>query len=95
MTGMANLFQHYDQGLRQLASECLSKLHLANNIIHWGPEETLMTNFWRISSKVVFVLAKQILDNKQGEEGLKSLLTLLMKLLAARNDFLGNNQASS
>ncbi|KAI8142067.1 hypothetical protein BJV82DRAFT_159057 [Fennellomyces sp. T-0311] len=92
MTGMANLFQHYDQGIRQLASECLSKLHLANNIIRWGPEENLMTNFWRISSKVVFVLAKQILDNKQGEEGLKSLLTLLMKLLAARNDFLGNNQ---
>ncbi|KAI9489055.1 hypothetical protein BDB00DRAFT_771458 [Zychaea mexicana] len=94
MIGMANLFQHYDQGIRQLASECLSKLHLSDNIVRWGPESKTMINFWRISSKVVFVLAKQILDNKQGEEGLKSLLTLLIKLLSARNEFLGNNQVS-
>ena len=92
MTGMANLFQHYDQGIRQLASECLAKLHLSANIARWGHEANIMTNFWRISSKVVFVLAKQILDNKQGEDGLKSLLTLLMKLLVARNEFLDSNQ---
>ncbi|KAI7858100.1 hypothetical protein BDC45DRAFT_434174 [Circinella umbellata] len=92
MTGMANLFQHYDQGIRQLASECLYKLHLPGNIARWGHEADIMTNFWRISSKVVFVLAKQILDNKQGEDGLKALLTLLMKLLVARNEFLDSNQ---
>lgn len=93
MTGMANLFQHPDHGIRQLASECLAKLHQSVNIQQWGPNKLrMMVNFWRISSQVVFVLAKQILDNKQGEEGLRSLLNLLMKLLSARNDFLSHHQ---
>lgn len=92
MVSMANLSQHYDHIICQLASECLSKLHTAENIPHWGPKLRTMFSFWRISSQVVFVIAKQILDNKQGEEGLKSLLNLLTKLLLARNDFLDKNQ---
>lgn len=94
MTGMAFLFQHTDHGIRHLAAECLTKLHLSSNIRHWGPQARMVINFWRISSQVVFILAKQILDNKQGEEGLKSLLNLLLKLLLARNEFLSNHQVS-
>lgn len=92
MTSMANLFQHSDQGIRQLAGECLAKLHLAENIIHWGSEQRIMINFWRISSKVVFILAKQILDIKNDEDGLHSILDLLMRLFSTRNDFLRENQ---
>lgn len=92
MTSMANLFQHSDQGIRQLAGECLAKLHLEENIIHWGSEQRIMIKFWRISSKVVFILAKQILDIKNDEDGLHSILDLLMRLFLTRNDFLRENQ---
>lgn len=92
MVSIANLSQHYDYTICQLASECLAKLHTAENVPHWGPKLRTMFSFWRISSQVVFVIAKQILDNKQGEDGLKCLLNLLTKLLLARNDFLDKNQ---
>ncbi|KAI9317519.1 hypothetical protein BX666DRAFT_2026794 [Dichotomocladium elegans] len=92
MAGMASLFQNPDQTTRLLAGECLAKLHQPNNVVYWGSEQRIMINFWRISSKVVFILAKQILDNKQGEEGIKALLHLLMKLFETRNSFLGSNQ---
>ncbi|KAG0184581.1 Ras GTPase activating protein ira2 [Apophysomyces sp. BC1034] len=91
MTGLAHLIQHPDYTIHQGAGECVYKLHLSGHIIKWGPEATMMVNFWRISSQAVFSLARQMLDNKRGEEGLKMLLDLLMKLLLARNDYLRSN----
>ncbi|KAF7721136.1 Ras GTPase activating protein ira2, partial [Apophysomyces ossiformis] len=91
MTGLAHLVQHPDYTIHQGAGECLFKLHLSDYIVKWGPKASMMVNFWRISSQAVFALARQMLDNKRGEEGLKSLLDLLIKLLHARNDHLRSN----
>ncbi|KAI9005808.1 hypothetical protein CLU79DRAFT_712957 [Phycomyces nitens] len=92
MTGVANLIQHPDQSVRHSAMECLAKLHTTSHISQWGPRNSNVVNFWRISSQIVFALARQILDSKQSEESPKSLLELLMKLLIARNDFLRKYQ---
>ncbi|KAI9318553.1 hypothetical protein BX666DRAFT_1511999 [Dichotomocladium elegans] len=92
MAGMAKLFQHPDQTIRRLSRECLVSLHQVNNIMHWGSEQKMMVNFWRISSKVVFTLARQILDSKQSEEDLRFLLGLLIRLFEARRGFLRMNQ---
>ncbi|KAG0178831.1 Ras GTPase activating protein ira2 [Apophysomyces sp. BC1021] len=71
MTGVAKLLKHNDSTIRQSASECLSRFHDSENIAQWGPETTLMVNFWRISSQAVFSFAKQILDNKQDEDRIR------------------------
>ncbi|KAF7730429.1 Ras GTPase activating protein ira2 [Apophysomyces ossiformis] len=92
MTGVTNLLEHNDSTIRQSASECLARFHDAENIAHWGPDDTLIINFWRISSQAAFTLAKQILDNKQDEDRIKFLLGLLLKVLAARQSFLGENR---
>ncbi|CAO3639828.1 unnamed protein product [Cunninghamella echinulata] len=88
MICIANIAQYPDNHIRQCAMDCLAKLHNINNIIHWGPKATIMSNFWSISSQVIFSLARQMLDNKLNEDTVKALLTLMMKLLEARNEFL-------
>ncbi|CAO3589215.1 unnamed protein product [Absidia cylindrospora] len=88
MMCIANLFQHPDHTIRHYAFDCLSKLHHPSNITRWGSSLTRMSNFWCISSQVIFCLARQMLDDKKNEEGVKALLTLLKKLLKSRGDFL-------
>lgn len=51
-----------------------------------------MESFWKISSQVVFTLAKQLLDTRERDDGLKKLLDLLARLLTLRNDFLRLHQ---
>ncbi|KAI8394136.1 uncharacterized protein BYT42DRAFT_553510 [Radiomyces spectabilis] len=92
MTGMIALLQHNDPLIRQAASECLAKLHDPASIVHWGPKTGNMRNFWRVSSQVIFALAKNVLDIKQNDDSLKGLFSLLLKLLKTRNAFLRDNQ---
>ncbi|CAO3592087.1 unnamed protein product [Absidia cylindrospora] len=95
MVCIANLFQHQDHTIGQCAIDCLSKLHNTSNITRWGPPPTLMSNFWSISSQVIFSLARQMLDEKQNEEGVRSLLILLSKLLKSRSEFLRKHTEST
>lgn len=94
MICIANICQYPDNHIRQCAMDCLAKLHNINNIVHWGPKSTIMTNFWSISSQVIFSLARQMLDNKLNEDTVKALLALMMKLLEARNEFLRKHPVS-
>ncbi|KAI8097774.1 uncharacterized protein BX664DRAFT_356981 [Halteromyces radiatus] len=95
MLCIANLFQHQDHNIRQNAVDCLSKLHSIDAIPSWGSSTTLMSNFWSISSQVIFSLARQMLDEKQTEDGIKSLLNLVMKLLKSRAEFLRKQMEST
>lgn len=85
---MINLMKHSDRRVRRSAVDCLIQLHDSSIIIHWGPSFTLIHNFWKISSQTVLAIARQILDNRQNEDLLKSLLELLAKILISRNSFL-------
>jgi neurofibromin 1 len=94
MVGIANLFQHTDSTIRQYAIDCLSKLHSAHTIPRWGPQEAIIPTFWSISSKVIFSLARQMLDDKKSEEEIKALLNLLKKLLKSRCEFMRKHWVS-
>lgn len=78
--------------VRDAAAECLLKLHSADYIMAWGPSNRFMETFWKISSQVIFTLAKQLLDTRERDDGLKKLLDLLARLLTLRNDFLKLHQ---
>ncbi|GAA5815422.1 hypothetical protein MFLAVUS_008930 [Mucor flavus] len=88
MTSMINLMKHNDRRVRRSAIDCLIQLHDPSIIKYWGPSSTLLYNFWRISSQTVLSMARQILDNRQNEDLLKSLLESLAKVLISRNIFL-------
>ncbi|KAL7332161.1 hypothetical protein PS15p_204242 [Mucor circinelloides] len=92
MVGLATLFQHPVQRIRQGALDLLVKLHQADVIKDWGPPGQLVVNFWKISSPVILNLARQMLETKSNDENLKSLLQLLIRLLKSRNIFLKSNQ---
>ncbi|CEP19674.1 hypothetical protein [Parasitella parasitica] len=92
MVGLGRLFQHPVQRIRQGASELLVKLHQTDIIEVWGPSQQLIANFWKVSSPVVLVLARQILEIKSNDDNLKSALQLLIKLLKSRNVFLKSYQ---
>jgi neurofibromin 1 len=92
MVGLATLFQHPTQTIRLAAGELLIKIHQPDHIAQWGPQSTIMYNFWQISSQAVFVLARQMLEHKSNEENIKALLGLLHKLLKTRNAFLKANK---
>jgi len=94
MVGLATLFQHPVQRIRQGALELLVKLHQTDVVKDWGPPGQLVVNFWKISSPVILNLARQMLETKSNDENLKSLLQLLIKLLKSRNVFLKSNQVS-
>jgi neurofibromin 1 len=93
MVRMANLVRHPNHTIRQYAMDCLSKLHTPQQIARWGQPATLLVNFWSISSQVMSALARHMLDSD--EEECKALLTLLIKLLASRSDFLRKQAVSS
>jgi hypothetical protein len=92
MVGLATLFQHPVQTIRQGAAELLVKMHQSDLIAFWGPNESILPSFWKISSPVIFSLARQMMDNKSNDDNLKALLDLLIKLFKKRYTFLKNNQ---
>lgn len=93
MVGLATLFQHQVQAIRHSAAELLSKMHQSDYIMCWGPEDTVLPNFWKVSSPAVFNLARQILESKSNNN-IKGLLELLMRLFKTRNVFLKSHQVS-
>lgn len=88
MVAITNCLRDQNTCIRDAAAECLYKLHAPDNIILWGIPEKFMESFWKISSQVLFTLAKQLLDSKERESGLRKLLDLLKRLLTSRNKFL-------
>ncbi|KAI9486703.1 MAG: hypothetical protein EXX96DRAFT_550220 [Benjaminiella poitrasii] len=88
MVGLATLYQHPVQRVRQGALELLVKIHQSDIIIEWGPIETALSNFWSISSPAVLRLAEQILECKSNDENLKTLLQFIVKLFKERISFL-------
>ncbi|KAG0745150.1 hypothetical protein G6F62_003419 [Rhizopus arrhizus] len=89
VTSMTNLMRHQDHRVRRAAVDCLTQLHNPSIIVHWGPSETIMANFWKISCQVVLSIARQILDiSRQTEPSMKILLDLLANILDARTTFL-------
>ncbi|KAI8085069.1 uncharacterized protein BX664DRAFT_266338 [Halteromyces radiatus] len=91
LVGVANLCQHNDSNIRRSASECLLRLHSQDGMVTWGSPPHLMNNFWRISSQVIFCLARHILDTKQTEESIRSSMDILISLMKSRRDFLEMN----
>ncbi|KAI8975307.1 hypothetical protein BDF20DRAFT_914255 [Mycotypha africana] len=80
-----------NQSVKDTAAMCLYKLHTPAYILEWSPSQS-MESFWKISSQVVFTLAKQLLDNREKDDGIKRLLDLLKRLFECRNEFLKMHQ---
>lgn len=92
MVAIANCLREQNQYVRDAAAMCLFKLHSPDYILEWSPSPHFIESFWKISSQVVFTLAKQLLDNRERDDGLKRLLELLKKLFESRNEFLRMHQ---
>lgn len=92
MVGLATLFQHPVQAIRQGSSELLVKMHQSELIDVWGENETLLPSFWKISSPAIFNLARQMMESKNNDDNLKAILDLLIKLFKMRNNFLRSHQ---
>lgn len=92
MVAMATCLRENSTVVRDAAAECLFKLHSSEAIVEWGNSDQFMEAFWKISSQIVFTVAKQLLDTRERNDSLKKLLDLLKKLLICRNDFLTLHQ---
>ncbi|KAI9475616.1 MAG: hypothetical protein EXX96DRAFT_506141 [Benjaminiella poitrasii] len=92
MVAITNCLREQNQFVRDAAAMCLFKLHQPSYILEWSPAPHFMDSFWKISSQVVFALAKQLLDTREKDDGLKRLLELLKKLFESRNEFLRMHQ---
>lgn len=88
MVGLAALYQHPTQTIRQCAADLLVKVHHPNNVKFWGPNEILIPCFWKISSPAILNLARQIMESKANDDSIKSLLELLARLFKTRITFL-------
>ncbi|KAI8994897.1 hypothetical protein BDB01DRAFT_714840 [Pilobolus umbonatus] len=88
MVSMVNLLRHHEQRIRRCAMDCLIELHDSKFIRCWGPVESKISNFWKISFETVSSIARQILDTRQHEIVLKALLELLSKIMISRISFL-------
>lgn len=88
MVAITNCLREPNQYVRDTAAMCLFKLHQPTYMLEWSPNPNFIESFWKISSQVMFTLAKQLLDNREKDDGLKRLLELLKKLFESRNDFL-------
>ncbi|CAG8518713.1 24789_t:CDS:10 [Dentiscutata erythropus] len=86
--GMTLCVNDYNSAIRTTAAETLLELHNMELIEQWGPKDRKMRNFWTISSQVMLVISRQILDFKERDEGTKYLLELLLQLFNRRNEFL-------
>ncbi|KAI9261580.1 hypothetical protein BDA99DRAFT_547292 [Phascolomyces articulosus] len=92
MVAITNCLRDQRPIVRGAAAECLSKLHAPDYIMAWGSSSRFIESFWKISSQVVFTLAKQLLDTRERDDGLKKLLDLLARILTLRNEFLRLHQ---
>ena len=92
MVAITNCLRENNQYVRDAAAMCLFKLHSPDYIMEWSPSPLFMESFWKISSQVVFTLAKQLLDTRERDDSLKRLLELLKKLFESRNSFLRIHQ---
>jgi neurofibromin 1 len=88
LVAITNCLRESNQYVRDAAAMCLFKLHQPAYILEWSPSPNFVESFWKISSQVMFTLAKQLLDNREKDDGLKRLLELLKKLFESRNEFL-------
>ncbi|KAG1471849.1 hypothetical protein G6F56_001890 [Rhizopus delemar] len=86
MVAIAKYTSDSNSTVKDAAVDCLIKLHDTEAIFLWGPSGLFMESFWKISSQVLYTLAKQLLSEKN--RGLKSLLELLKRLLTLSNEFL-------
>ncbi|KAI8137099.1 hypothetical protein BJV82DRAFT_547510 [Fennellomyces sp. T-0311] len=92
MVAITNCLRDQRPIVRDAAAECLIKLHARDYIMVWGSANRFIEAFWKISSQVVFTLAKQLLDTRERDDGLKKLLDLLARILTLRNEFLRVHQ---
>lgn len=92
LVAITNCLRESNQYVRDAAAMCLFKLHSPTYIVEWSPSPNFIESFWKISSQVVFTLAKQLLDNRERDDGIKRLLELLKKLFESRNAFLRMHQ---
>ncbi|KAI8079304.1 hypothetical protein BDF21DRAFT_493917 [Thamnidium elegans] len=88
MIAITNCLRDSSSCVRDAAAECLYKLHAPDHIMLWGIPDRFMESFWKISSQVLFTLAKQLLDSREKDNELRKLLDLLKRLLTSRNMFL-------
>ncbi|KAI7885924.1 uncharacterized protein EV154DRAFT_521553 [Mucor mucedo] len=88
MTAITNCLRDSSSCVKDAAAECLYKLHTPEYIVLWGHTDKIMESFWKISSQVLFTLAKQLLDSREKDQSLRKLLDLLKRLLSSRNQFL-------
>lgn len=95
MVAITNCLREQDQYVRDAAAMCLFKLHSPDYILEWGSSPNFMESFWKISSQVVLTLAKQLLDTRERDDGIKRLLELLKKLFESRNEFLRMHQVKT
>ncbi|CAO3650284.1 unnamed protein product [Mucor fragilis] len=92
LVAITNCLRESNQYVRDAAAMCLFKLHSPTYIVEWSPSPNFIESFWKISSQIVFTLAKQLLDNRERDDGIKRLLELLKKLFESRNAFLRMHQ---
>lgn len=88
IVAITNCLRDSNALVRDAAAECLFKLHAPDYIMLWGAPEKFMESFWKISSQVLFTLARQLLDTRERDINLRKLLDLLKRLLISRNKFL-------
>lgn len=88
MVAITNCLRDTSTAVRDAAAECLYKLHEPAHIMLWGTLDHFMESFWKISSQVLFTLAKQLLDSREKDNELRKLLDLLKRLLTSRNQFI-------
>ncbi|KAI9026450.1 hypothetical protein CLU79DRAFT_741805 [Phycomyces nitens] len=80
------------RSIREAAADCIYTLHQPSYIMSWGSPDLFMETFWKISSQVLFIIAKQLLDSRFKDSDTRKLLDLLKMLLEARNKFLREHQ---
>ncbi|KAI8384889.1 uncharacterized protein BYT42DRAFT_563965 [Radiomyces spectabilis] len=93
LTTVAYLLRDKRSSIRRAAADCLLELHNAQFMTQWTATDALMMpTFWRISSQVVTIVAKQLLDHIDTSDQLKLLLKLLYGLSAQRQVFLRSHE---
>ena len=82
--------------IRSLATNAILTLHRPDMIEQWGPHDTPMAAFWSISSLVVGMIARQLIELNANEEHCgKHYMELMLQLLLKRNDFLAKHQENA
>ncbi|KAI8983424.1 hypothetical protein BDB01DRAFT_790689 [Pilobolus umbonatus] len=92
MVSITNCLRDSSAAIRDAATECLHKLHTPECILLWGKPDDFIESYWKISSQVLYALAKQLLDTKEHDNRLRKLLELLKRLLVAQNNLFEQNR---